>query len=419
MFVLGGCQLLLDFSVDRNQAETGGATSTSSGTAANGGAGGSRSSNSYGGATAETSTSGGMSGNYSTLTGGTSAIVASSLAGGTGGNNSTATDASGGRSATGGTAAGGISTSTTSVSFRGGPCVVSPNSSTVEVFARNTSRVYRIPLGGALVPKWTALGDLDGAPIDNRSDLDCSANSTTIHIVTMGVSPLGALLRAIGSGTSYNPFTRELANAGLTSSTWDPSPTVATTGNTAPNDARLALFSQGGLLAGALSGATFTGFGSITTATTNFVSSADIAVATGTGDTTLVAAFDETNALSVHRYYQSSSQPTWVTPLIQLPAPTGTLYMYSPTVCTSDFSGTRMYHLAAVAGGKLWYSSKNVSLGQDFSAWLSVSSDIASAPDCVVTNDNVVHIVALNSNGGVTHHFGSGVSWTSTDLGTY
>lgn len=122
-------------------------------------------------------------------------------------------DAQGGTPTTGGTGAGGTGAGGSPAnSFRGGPCAVSPDKQNVEVFARGRdSNIYRAVVG-TTTPKWERLADLDGSLIDNRSDLDCSATTTAVHLVALGRTPPNSFLHATGSGTSYNPFERDLTD---------------------------------------------------------------------------------------------------------------------------------------------------------------------------------------------------------------
>ena len=107
--------------------------------------------------------------------------------------------------------------------FVGGPCVATPTQDAIEVFGRNSDgHIYRRAYDGMNWGSWDSLVGLDGDMIDARSDLDCSATSTGVHIVASGLNPTGALLHAFGFGTSYNPFVRELSQFAF-----KPSPAIA------------------------------------------------------------------------------------------------------------------------------------------------------------------------------------------------
>jgi hypothetical protein len=101
--------------------------------------------------------------------------------------------------------------------------------------------------------------------------------------------------------------------------------------------------------------------------------------------------------------------------------PTGTTFEFSPTICTGNYQGMNTTYIAAVASGKLWFSSNSGIDSATQQPWALVSSDVGSAPDCVVTNENELNIVALNKNGSIMYHKGTnkGANWLSSDLGAY
>ena len=96
--------------------------------------------------------------------------------------------------------------------FVGGPCVSLDRLAGVEVFARaSDGRIYRRAYDGSNWGNWGAICRRSTARmIDARSDLDCSATGTSVHLVATGLNPIGAFLHAFGIGTTYNPFFREL-----------------------------------------------------------------------------------------------------------------------------------------------------------------------------------------------------------------
>ncbi len=325
---------------------------------------------------------------------------------------------------TGGAATGGAPTGGTASTFRGGPCVVSTNGTSIEVFARGADKkIYRKTVNGSTQSKWVGLVDLDGALIDNRSDLDCSATSSQVHIVALGQSPAGALLHATGFDTAYNEFKRELTD------TFNPSPSVATLTSALADVHRIGTVPGSWVRVGEISASgVHSDFGVIPVAGSSaFNSAPDIAyIPSTTSNSTYVMAFDTTNQLTIGRYVQSAA-PGWLTPPLQLPAPTSTLYQYSPTVCTgpgqaSPMSTAAYYvYLAAVAGDRLW-STYNTSFPSGlFSGWLQAGTEAASAPDCVVTyGDDIMHIVTLSSSGSTLLYEGkAGGPFKMTGLGAY
>jgi hypothetical protein len=372
-----------------------------------------------GGSTAVRTTSGGA--------GGTSAVASTtSPAGGNTAGGSSAGGNTAGGSTTGGNPAGGSPNR-----FRGGPCVVSSDQAAIEVFARgNDSSIYRRVVTADSTGSWGKLTDLDGTLLDNRTDLDCSANPATVHIVALGAQtvsfPAGSFLHAYGTGTSYNPFFRELA-----ANTFDPSPSITLLASGRPNNWRIGATSLSVLYIGEVDNGTYS---SLNTPLPGlpFKSSADLGYMPGsTNDKTLVAAFDTDGSLAIHRYVISSEPAAWMNPPAQLPAPTGRSYQYSPTICqgmgqASGAPGAFHVYVFAVAGDTLWSSytsDSSLMASTDFSGWASVGNTASTAPDCAVTSDNVVHVVTLGSSGSVLLYEGSpfnGTPWTlKQDLGVF
>jgi len=298
-----------------------------------------------------------------------------------------------------------------------GPCVTTADLDTVEVFARGQDKhIYRkVNTSAAWAPTWTSIAGLDGSVVDARSDLDCSANSTTVHIVATGNSPSGALIHASGFGTSYNPFLRELP-----SQTFDPSATVTTIGSSGGNDVRVA-----GTLLGmptlAQVGATSRTYTPITNAPDSPVTAMDLAwEQEATSDTTYLAYVNANGKLAVYRYVNSSNSG-WAGPWTAS-APAGTVaYEFSPSVCVENPSAMGAYeqHVVVTAGGKLWQAASSSAFDM-VSAWEQIGAGIASSPDCVVMRDGRMHVVALGASGTIIDVVGkSGGPWTTTDLKTY
>jgi hypothetical protein len=131
-------------------------------------------------------------------------------------------------------------------------------------------------------------------------------------------------------------------------------------------------------------------------------------------------AFDTSAHLAHYHYVVSASPASWWPPEL-IPPPVGKTYSFSPTICTESnyTASTFTRHLAAVAGGKLWYS-KAVDWMSSFSAWEQMGTlDVASSPDCTVTTDGTVHVVALSTAATIIDVHGKSGSWTTTDLGAY
>jgi hypothetical protein len=135
---------------------------------------------------------------------------------------------------------------------------------------------------------------------------------------------------------------------------------------------------------------------------------------------THIVAFDTSAQLAHYHYVVSASPASWWPPEL-IPPPVGKTYSFSPTICTESnyTASTFTRHLAAVAGGKLWYS-KAVDWMSSFSAWEQMGTlDVASSPDCTVTTDGTVHVVALSTAATIIDVHGKSGSWTTTDLGAY
>jgi hypothetical protein len=354
-----------------------------------------------GGATAGT---GGATGGAGGATGGATAGTGGAI-GGTGGGAGAGTAGTGG-SGTGGTAP----------MFVGGPCAVTPDLTAVEVFARSSEgRLLRRAYDGSNWGSWANLPALSGSMIDARSDLDCSSAGGTVHLVATGLNPVGALLHAFGSGTTYNPFVRELASLSVA-----PGPSIAVA-----SDIQYFL--------GALGiGATFpvlyeigTDTASpreitpITTQTDSFRSGPDIAIqpAGGSG-LRYFAAFDTAGVLAINYNVINSGGASWAQP-VKLSPPLGT-FSFSPAICTENGGfGVSSVNVVAVAGGRLWYA-RTSSITSPFSSWTMIAMEAASSPDCVVAGGpgSIVHVVTLSAAGTVLDINGKGTSWVATDLGS-
>jgi hypothetical protein len=306
--------------------------------------------------------------------------------------------------------------------FINGPCVTSPDSSSIEIFATSGQKIYRRVLSGSSSGSWVSLANLDATKLDARSDLDCSSNSNTVHVVASGASPTGSYMHAFGFGTAFNPFVRELS--ANTPSTFG---YIGVSIGAWTNGAEVTYQMAAVPASGTPTWVTFDGTtsGGYTPTVDYAMSSApDVAYQKGNGDNpnhAEMVAF--TGNGMVYLDYESGYGSNWYQ--TYSPAPDSTTYGYSPTVCNHSDPTTSDYrrYTAAVAGGKLYsaYSGTDWS-GTTFSAWTLAGNAVpASSPDCVVTSDNTLHIVVLTSTGTIAHVYRTGVSgsWTTQDLGSF
>jgi hypothetical protein len=231
--------------------------------------------------------------------------------------------------------------------------------------------------------------------------------------VATGLNPVGEFLHAFGSGTTYNPFFRELATA-----TFSPGPSIADTDETH--------YLLGGLAIGASFpilyeiGETQTPheLTPIATEGSALRYGPDLAVQLlGASAVTYFASLDANGALALDYYVVNSSGGSWQEP-IKLPAPSGT-FSFSPTVCTENGSfGSVSVNLVAAAGGQLWFA-KTASVLDGFPSWTPIAGEPASAPDCAIAGgtESIVHVVTLSAAGAVLDINGKGTTWVVTDLG--
>jgi hypothetical protein len=326
---------------------------------------------------------------------------------GTGGPSGTATGAAGvGGGGTGGSAA----------VFVGGPCIVSADRiSAVEVFARaSDGHIYRRAYDGRNWDKWANVPALDGTMIDARSDLDCATTFDTIHIVATGLNPVGALLHAFGSGTTYNSFSRELSSVTVAQS-----PSIALFENTAYEVGWADQIRGPGLFA-VRTGMNPVELTPVTSLADSLISGVDIAKQFSS---VFLAGFDSRGALAVYPLLRSSGGNLWDVP-VKLGSPSGT-FAFSPTICAeTGLSGSSSVDVFAVIGSEVWFAGTPRLAGlSQFSPWTKVGVDAASAPDCVVLRENpnvvdaVLHVVTLSSHGTVLDLHGNGTDWLATDLG--
>lgn len=331
--------------------------------------------------------------------------------GASGSGGSAGTAGTGGGGGSGGTPDGGDAGVT--ARFRGGPCVASPESRTVEVFARgDNQQIYRRVIAGTDVGSWAALGDLDATIIDNRSDLDCGGNATSIHLAALGTQPSGSLLHAVGFGTTYNPFVHE-----LTDYVFIPSPSVAV----GFSDYLLV-----GLMPAYVHATNNYGTSGVDLVPTNATSfpwsGVDAAkLSTRSSVSNFLAAFDSTSQLTLYEYRSQSGGAVWLEP-VRFPPPLNAAYEHAPTIC-AWYEGTTtnvgQVHLVVTAGGELWHTSRSTDEAS-YPAWRRLAADgVTSAPDCAITADGALHVVALDATGGVILVHGAPTSLVVTDLGVY
>lgn len=296
--------------------------------------------------------------------------------------------------------------------FVSGPCIAAlPSSySTVVAFALGSDhKVHEQSNGGTGWSSWAALSSLDASAIDVHSDLDCSSDGGgTLHIVATSSNPPGAVIHTFGSGTSFNPFTREF-----------PAQTFATPGAAIaflPFNYGYVLGAFGPAFEDVSSGGTATTLTPITTLGSPLATAVDVAYVGGSFAQRLLAAFDNSGKLSVYvNYLPGSAPPYWAT-VVQLQPPSGTVFNFSPSICgDAGLTATQRIHLVAVADGELWDTYSDSS----YSTWERIGTQAASAPDCALMGDQTVHVVTLNNAGHVLDIYGSPGSWTTTDLGTF
>jgi hypothetical protein len=319
----------------------------------------------------------------------------------------------GARGGLGGTGGGG--TDSSGPVFVGGPCVVTPDQTTVEVFGRaSDGHIYRRSFDGRNWAGWIQLVGLDGTMIDARSDLDCSASIDTIHIVATGLNPPGALLHAFGFGTTYNPFTRELSPTLSTQS-----PSILSLNNST-NYVAWAGQGQQPALYEFPSGAAPKELTPITTLVSDLVSGVDLS---WQAPSVLFAALDSSGALAIYPLISSSSGENWSDPLTLYPP--SQAVSFNPTMCAeSGSSGSFSINVAVVTGHDLWFAATpRISTGPiKFSDWTTIHSDAASAPDCTILRANpnleaIIHVATLSSRGTIVDVEGNGANWTTTELG--
>ncbi len=288
--------------------------------------------------------------------------------------------------------------------FRNGPCITSPDRTAIEIFARGKGdqRIYRRAINGRDTGKWEALTDLDGTLVDNRSDLDCTADTTATHLVALGNSN-GYLMHAVGSGTVFNQFQREPGYDSL-----ELTPSVTRSRGSTSYDLGV-VSSQGASYVSVMPSHTDS---DVVPIEANAISSAaDVLFAPNAGSLQVkyTAAFTRQNTIFALAGYELIPAPVgsgWLTTVTMAPPDSNATYQYSPTICYRPMDRTGSVPprtIVVVAGGRLWRSYA-ASGELDFGAWQPLSdANVTSAPDCVGTFDGWLHVVALGPLGTVLH----------------
>ncbi|HTQ07170.1 MAG TPA: hypothetical protein VMI54_25110, partial [Polyangiaceae bacterium] len=310
--------------------------------------------------------------------------------------------------------------------FTAGPCVTAPDLQNIQIFATNGQHIYSSAFSGATKGAWTSLPNLDASVLDARSDLDCTSGSTIVQIAATGSNPVGAYMRSTGFGTAFNAFVRDLTTT--TPATFNPpGGSVAMWPGESPTDGRYQMAAAGGnpiwIFYQSSDFITQISPDNITSLT----SAPDIFMQNGSNASHfLMAAFLADGSL--YEYDFNWAQSNYWLPTAQVSPPSGKTFTYSPTICATSDNGNSDYtrHLAAVAGGKLYYAHSDpgwpsdTSMPTSFSAWETAGTATpGSSPDCFVTSDDKVHIVMLTSTGTIAHIYGNTGNFTTQDLGGY
>jgi hypothetical protein len=298
--------------------------------------------------------------------------------------------------------------------FVSGPCIAAlPSSySTVVAFALGSDhKIHEQSNGGTGWASWVTVSSLDASAIDFHSDLDCSSDvGGILHIVATGSSPLGAVMHAFGSGTSFNPFVREF-----------PSYTFSTPGAAIAflpfgSDYVLGAFGPEPVLEDVSSDGTTTTLTPITTLGSPLTTAVDVAYVGGSFGQRLLAGYDSSGKMSAYVNYLPGSEPSYWSTVVQMQPPSGTTFNFSPTICgDAGLTATQRIHIIAVANGQVWDTYSDSS----YSGWERIGTQAASAPDCALMGDQTVHVVTLSNAGHILDIYGSPGSWTTTDLGTF
>jgi hypothetical protein len=261
---------------------------------------------------------------------------------------------------------------------------------------------------------WSTLS-LDASMLDARSDIDCSANSSVTHITATGNNPLGAFMHSEGSGTTFNPFFRELSEV------MDTFPGASV--KAYPQGVNYVI---GGMNSGipdlyevdngvytSLQPDSWGGNASI-------FSPIDVSASACCGGAArMLAGFDNYQNFEIITNFISSAPMTWTAPVVMAP-PAGS-FQYSPTVCVDTGSmGGSQVHVAAVANGAVYDSYATSSSQGPFTGWAKIASAASGPVDCTMMGDETVHVVTLTSAGHVLDIHGTGGgTWSTTDLGAF
>jgi hypothetical protein len=233
-------------------------------------------------------------------------------------------------------------------------------------------------------------------------------------------------MHAVGFGTAYNAFSRELSTFSPATFTLPGASVAAWPG--VPDDG----FFQMAGVAGNYPVWVSSNSGTISDVDSDasaypLTSAPDLAMQSSPSKV-LYAMVAFADNVTLNYYNRTNGYGGGGLSITSLAPPSSTTFSYSPTTCdrpspSTDNDYTR--HIAAVAGAKLYYAHSVETDPVDtptFSAWEQAGNVTpASSPDCVVTSDNTLHIVVLTSTGTIAHLYRTGVSgsWTTQDLGAF
>ncbi len=93
--------------------------------------------------------------------------------------------------------------------------------------------------------------------------------------------------------------------------------------------------------------------------------------------------------------------------------PGGNAFQHSPSICDVHRNGySEQAYMVATAGDRIWCTNG--------SGWEKMTDiPVASAPDCTLTADGRLRVVALTAQGTVLHAWGAFGVFSAMDLGGY
>jgi hypothetical protein len=256
---------------------------------------------------------------------------------------------------------------------------------------------------------------LHASMVSDTSDLDCSGIAPVIQIAALSGMPLGNVLLSTGDGAVFSQFSTIWAG----NYTYTLSPSIFTGGSS-----RYSIVETKPVQTGVTTGVVWISYSDGTTTDAepppaftpvSLVSGTDVSAPPRTSIIAIVA-FDENGRLEALNTYPGV--PYWNGPSFFEPPP-GYSFQYSPSICdaTTNPSSSGLGHLVAVAGDRIWHTQNSPT---GWGGWEKMSdTPVASAPDCTVTWDDTVHVVALTATGSVLHAWGAPGNFSANDLGTY